>query len=47
MLMRQRLILETGANGYVDLNRVCILDAVSCAASGLVLTSELKTRSKY
>ena len=32
------LILETGANGYVDLNRVCILDAVSCAASGLVLT---------
>ncbi len=32
------LILETGTNGYVDLNRVCILDAVSCAASGLVLT---------
>ena len=33
------LILETGANGYVDLNRVCILDATACAASGLVLDS--------
>lgn len=33
------LVLETGANGFVDLNRVCILDAVSCAASGLVLTA--------
>ena len=32
------LILETGANGYVDLNRVCILDATACSASGLVLT---------
>lgn len=33
------LILETGTNGYVDLNRVCILDATACAASGLVLDS--------
>ena len=33
------LILETGANGYVDLNRVCILDATACSASGLVLDS--------
>lgn len=32
------LVLETGATGYADLNRVCILSATACAASGLVLT---------
>lgn len=33
------LVLETKSDGYVDLNRVCILDAASCDASGLVLTA--------